>query len=57
MAPIVNGRMIRNVTGRRSYGKRKRTIGSRKTGHMLVGERRQHILHVIQTDGRALVEL
>ena len=37
-------------------GKRKRTIGSRNAGHMLVGERRQHILHVIQTEGRALVD-
>ena len=36
--------------------KRKKATGSHRSGQMLVGERHQHILHVIQTDGRALVD-
>lgn len=36
--------------------KRKKATGSRRSGQMLVGERRQHILHVVQVEGRALVD-
>lgn len=36
--------------------KRKNTRGSRDAAQMLVGERRQHILQIIKTEGRALVD-